>query len=200
MSALDYTPLSIIGRGAFGEVRVCTEKKTNRIVAVKKMKKQEMLLKNQINHVRAERDVLSTVGNPWIVDLYCSFQDSKYLYLVMEFLSGGGKFFENESALPSLFLDLMTVLMKKDILSEEESKFYASELVLAIDSVHKMNYIHRDLKPDNVLLGRDGHIKLSDFGLCKHAVYLISFIQSINQSSNNVFTFSYVLLIKGFEA
>lgn len=64
----------------------------------------------------------------------------------------------------------MTVLMKKDILSETESKFYASELVMAIDSVHKMNYIHRDLKPDNILLGRDGHIKLSDFGLCKHAV------------------------------
>lgn len=64
----------------------------------------------------------------------------------------------------------MTVLMKKDILSEEESKFYASELVMAIDSVHKMNYIHRDLKPDNILIGRDGHIKLSDFGLSKHAV------------------------------
>lgn len=66
----------------------------------------------------------------------------------------------------------MTVLMKKDILTEKESKFYASELVLAIDSVHKMNYIHRDLKPDNVLLGKDGHIKLSDFGLCKHAVVI----------------------------
>ena len=62
----------------------------------------------------------------------------------------------------------MTLLMKKDILTEEESRFYASELVLSIDSVHKMNYIHRDLKPDNVLIGKDGHIKLSDFGLCKH--------------------------------
>ena len=69
-----------------------------------------------------------------------------------------------------VLLDLMTVLMKKDILTEEESKFYASELAMAIDSVHKMNYIHRDLKPDNILLGRDGHIKLSDFGLCTHAV------------------------------
>jgi len=64
----------------------------------------------------------------------------------------------------------MTVLMKKDILTEEESKFYTSELVMAIDSVHKMNYIHRDLKPDNILLGKDGHIKLSDFGLCTTAV------------------------------
>ena len=61
----------------------------------------------------------------------------------------------------------MTVLMKKDILTEEEAKFYIAELIMAVDSVHKMNYIHRDLKPDNVLIGKDGHIKLSDFGLCK---------------------------------
>lgn len=63
----------------------------------------------------------------------------------------------------------MTLLMRKDILSEEESKFYIAEVILAIESVHKLNYIHRDLKPDNVLLDKDGHIKLTDFGLCKHA-------------------------------
>ena len=71
----------------------------------------------------------------------------------MEFLAGG---------------DLMTLLMKKDILTEEEAKFFMAEGILAVDSVHKLNYIHRDLKPDNILIGRDGHIKLSDFGLCKH--------------------------------
>ena len=64
--------------------------------------------------------------------------------------------------------DLMTLLMKKDILSEEEAKFYIAELVLAVDSIHKMNYIHRDLKPDNILIDRKGHLKLSDFGLCKY--------------------------------
>lgn len=63
--------------------------------------------------------------------------------------------------------DLMTLLMKKDILTEEEAKFYIAEAILAVDSVHKMKYIHRDLKPDNILIGKDGHIKLSDFGLCK---------------------------------
>jgi serine/threonine kinase 38 len=107
--------------------------------------------------VRAERDVLATLNNPWIVELLFAFQDAKYLYLVMEYLPGG---------------DLMTVLIKKDILTEEESKFYTAEMILAIDSVHKMNYIHRDLKPDNILIGKDGHLKLSDFGLCKHAVTL----------------------------
>lgn len=71
----------------------------------------------------------------------------------MEFLQGG---------------DLMTLLMEKDILSEEESRFYIAETILAVETVHSLNYIHRDLKPDNLLLGKDGHVKLSDFGLCKH--------------------------------
>ncbi len=71
----------------------------------------------------------------------------------MEYLQGG---------------DLMTLLMEKDILSEEMSRFYIAETILAIESVHSLNYIHRDLKPDNLIIGRDGHIKLSDFGLCKH--------------------------------
>lgn len=75
----------------------------------------------------------------------------------MEYIAGG---------------DLMTLLMKKDILTEEESKFYIAELILAVDSIHKMNFIHRDLKPDNILIDSLGHIKLSDFGLCKHTVKL----------------------------
>lgn len=103
--------------------------------------------------MRAERDILALAKNPWIVELKCSFQDEKHLYLVMEFLQGG---------------DLMTLLMEKDILSEDESRFYIVETILAVESVHKLNYIHRDLKPDNLLIGRDGHVKLSDFGLCKH--------------------------------
>lgn len=69
--------------------------------------------------------------------------------------------------------------MKKDILTEEESKFYLAELILAVDSVHKMNYIHRDLKPDNILLTKDGHIKLSDFGLCKHTVTIFYKVKNI---------------------
>lgn len=76
----------------------------------------------------------------------------------MEYLPGG---------------DLMTLLMKKDILSEEEAKFYIAESILAIDAVHKLSYIHRDLKPDNILIDRNGHIKLTDFGLCKHTVLLL---------------------------
>ena len=82
----DYDPLKIIGRGAFGEVRVCRDKKSREVVAIKKMKKNEMIYKNQVAHVRAERDILALAKNPWIVELKCSFQDDKFLYLVMEFL------------------------------------------------------------------------------------------------------------------
>ncbi len=78
--------MKIIGRGAFGEVRVCRNKKTAEVVAIKKMKKTEMIYKNQVAHVRAERDILALAKNDWIVELKCSFQDEKYLYLVMEFL------------------------------------------------------------------------------------------------------------------
>jgi len=154
VSIKDFEPISIIGKGAYGEVRVCRVRQTGEIVAMKKMKKTEMKSKNQVKHVKAERDILAKANNPWIVELKYSFQDSDYLYLCMEYLPGG---------------DLMTLLMKKDIFTEIEARFYAAEIVLAIDSAHKLNYIHRDLKPDNVLLDSLGHIKLSDFGLCKFA-------------------------------
>jgi len=154
ISVRDFDSISIIGKGAYGEVRLCRVKETGEIVAMKKMKKSEMKCKNQVKHVKAERDVLASANNPWIVELKYSFQDLEHLYLCMEYLPGG---------------DLMTLLMKKEILSEEEARFYTAEMIMAVDSAHKLNYIHRDLKPDNVLLDASGHIKLSDFGLCKFA-------------------------------
>ena len=152
MSVNDFETLTIIGRGAFGEVRVCRKKDDKKIYAMKIMKKSEMLKKNQVQHIRAERDVLALADNPWVVKLHYSFQDDKNLYLVMEYLAGG---------------DLMTILMKYDILTEEQTRFYIAETALAIWSVHQLNYVHRDLKPDNILIDKTGHIRLSDFGLCK---------------------------------
>lgn len=148
----DFDTITIIGRGAFGEVRVCRKKDTKEVFAMKIMKKSEMLKKNQVAHIKAERDVLALADNPWVVKLHYSFQDPQHLYLVMEFLAGG---------------DLMTVLMKYDILTNEQTRFYMAECALAIYSVHQLNYVHRDLKPDNILLDKSGHVKLSDFGLCK---------------------------------
>ena len=170
ISIFDFEPLKIIGKGAFGEVRVCKYIPNGSIVAIKKMKKEEMHKKNQVLHVRAERDVLSEAKNEWIVDLKFSFQDQNYLYLGMEFLPGG---------------DLMSLLMARDILPEQEAKFYAAEIVLAIESVHKLDCIHRDLKPDNVLIDADGHIKLSDFGLSKKLDFKLMDNYSQNDSKGN---------------
>ncbi|KAH6768452.1 AGC cGMP-dependent and protein kinase kinase family protein [Perilla frutescens var. hirtella] len=152
MGADDFEPLTMIGKGAFGEVRICREKSTSHVYAMKKLKKSEMLRRGQVEHVKAERNLLAEVDSNCIVKLYCSFQDEEYLYLIMEYLPGG---------------DMMTLLMRKDTLTEDEARFYVGETVLAIESIHKHNYIHRDIKPDNLLLDRHGHMKLSDFGLCK---------------------------------
>ncbi|XP_004495372.1 uncharacterized protein [Cicer arietinum] len=152
MGADDFELLTMIGKGAFGEVRICREKATGHVYAMKKLKKSEMLRRGQVEHVKAERNLLAEVDSIYIVKLYCSFQDEGYLYLIMEYLPGG---------------DMMTLLMRKDILTEYEARFYVGETILAIESIHKYNYIHRDIKPDNLLLDRNGHMKLSDFGLCK---------------------------------
>lgn len=152
LGADDFQTLSIIGRGAFGEVLLCRQKDTGQVLAMKKLKKTEMLGKHQVLHCRAERNVLTTADNPWVVKLYYSFQDEEYLYLIMEYLPGG---------------DTMELLMKMDTLPEDQVRFYVAETIMAVDSVHQLNYIHRDLKPDNLLLDHRGHLKLSDFGLCK---------------------------------
>lgn len=152
MGVDDFEMLTIIGRGAFGEVRLCREKTTGNVYAMKKLKKAEMLRRGQVEHVKAERNLLAEVDSNCIVKLYCSFQDDEHLYLIMEYLPGG---------------DMMTLLMRKDTLKEDEARFYVGQTVLAIESIHKHNYIHRDIKPDNLLLDRYGHMKLSDFGLCK---------------------------------
>ncbi|PSS15496.1 Serine/threonine-protein kinase [Actinidia chinensis var. chinensis] len=148
----DFELLTIIGRGAFGEVRLCREKKSGNIFAMKKLKKSEMLSRGQVEHVRAERNLLAEVASHFIVKLYYSFQDAEYLYLIMEYLPGG---------------DMMTLLMREETLTETVARFYIAQSVLAIESIHRHNYIHRDIKPDNLLLDKNGHMRLSDFGLCK---------------------------------
>lgn len=150
----DFEPLAIIGRGAFGEVRLVRmrDRFSREVYAMKSMLKEAMIMKNQVGHIRAERDILTESENSWIVTLHYSFQDDRNLYMVMEYLPGG---------------DLMGLLMKEDTFSEDATRFYIAELILAVSSVHALGYIHRDLKPDNVLLDWEGHIKLTDLGLCK---------------------------------
>lgn len=147
----DFEPLAVIGKGAFGEVRIVRLKETGEVFAMKSMVKDSMIKKNQVAHVKAERDALANAANGWVVTLHYSFQDDDNLYLVMDFLPGG---------------DLMTLLIKQDVLPEAAVRFYAAEAIMAIQSVHDLGYIHRDLKPDNLLLDAGGHLKLTDLGLC----------------------------------
>merc|ERR1719192_3238760 len=147
MTVEDFKTVKVIGRGAFGEVRVVRKADDGKVFAMKTMRKKDMIDKNQVAHIRAERNLLAAASNPWLVKLLYSFQDDTYLYLVMEYCAGG---------------DLMTILMRED-----QTRFYISELAEAIHSVHMLKFVHRDLKPDNVLISNQGHIKLSDFGLAK---------------------------------
>ncbi|KAJ7590979.1 kinase-like domain-containing protein [Mycena floridula] len=146
----NFRTVKVIGKGAFGEVRLVQKTDTGKIYAMKTLKKDEMLKKDQLAHVRAERDILAQSNSPWVVQLFYSFQDPSFLYLIMEFLPGG---------------DLMTMLIKYDTFSEDVTRFYIAECVLAIEAVHKLGFIHRDIKPDNILIDKGGHVKLSDFGL-----------------------------------
>ncbi|KAL6309535.1 kinase-like protein [Sparassis latifolia] len=169
----DFRTVKVIGKGAFGEVRVVQKTDTGKIYAMKTLRKDEMLKKDQLAHVRAERDVLAESNSPWVVQLYYSFQDPAYLYLIMEFLPGG---------------DLMTMLIKYDTFTEDVTRFYIAECVLAIEAVHHLGFIHRDIKPDNILIDQYGHIKLSDFGLSTgfHKQHDSSYYQRLLDSANGV--------------
>ncbi|CAI4925401.1 ANM_HP_G0109250.mRNA.1.CDS.1 [Saccharomyces cerevisiae] len=150
LSLEDFHTVKVIGKGAFGEVRLVQKKDTGKIYAMKTLLKSEMYKKDQLAHVKAERDVLAGSDSPWVVSLYYSFQDAQYLYLIMEFLPGG---------------DLMTMLIRWQLFTEDVTRFYMAECILAIETIHKLGFIHRDIKPDNILIDIRGHIKLSDFGL-----------------------------------
>ncbi|KAJ0060760.1 hypothetical protein NL108_000005, partial [Boleophthalmus pectinirostris] len=148
----DFEILKVIGRGAFGEVAVVKVKHTDKVFAMKILNKWEMLKRAETACFREERDVLVNGDCQWITTLHYAFQDDNNLYLVMDYYVGG---------------DLLTLLSKfEDRLPEEMAKFYLAEMVLAIDSVHQLHYVHRDIKPDNILLDMNGHIRLADFGSC----------------------------------
>jgi protein-serine/threonine kinase len=166
----DFRTIRTIGRGAFGVVRVVEKADNGRIFAMKTMRKLDMIRAKQLAHVRSEKDFLSSVSSPWVVELFYSFQDANCLNLVMEYLPGG---------------DMMSLLIKLDIFSEEMARFYMAEAVLAIDSVHEQGFIHRDIKPDNILLDADGHIKLTDFGLSTgfHETHDSDYYQSLFHGS-----------------
>lgn len=180
----NYDIVRVLGKGSFGVVRLVREKsehsgnlrgddcragsteissttsgnnppasirKVKQIFAMKVIRKSDMLRNSQEGHLRAERDFLVASENSrWVVPLVSAFQDNNNLYLVMEYMMGG---------------DFLGLLLREDILDENVAKWYLAEMVLCIEEAHKMNWIHRDVKPDNFLITASGHLKISDFGL-----------------------------------
>lgn len=152
-STTDFEYLRKIGHGAFGVVSLVRSKQSGEVFALKQIRKDAMRKKNHRDRILAEKSLLAGGANTdCVVKLYRTFQDHECLYMVMEYLPGG---------------DLMSHLIRLDSFTEEQTRFYIAQLVEAVHCIHRMGYIHRDVKPDNIVLTREGHLKLIDFGLCK---------------------------------
>lgn len=151
-----FTYYKMLGKGSFGEVFLVKRKGDEQLYAMKVLSKEKIFGKNLIRYALTERNVLSAMNHPFIVKLNYTFQNETKLFLVMEYCPGG---------------DLGKLLIKKKMLSEEETRMYLCELILAFEALHKNMIVFRDLKPDNVVLDADGHVKLTDFGLSKQGVY-----------------------------
>uniref|UniRef100_A0A673JJE0 Rho-associated protein kinase n=1 Tax=Sinocyclocheilus rhinocerous TaxID=307959 RepID=A0A673JJE0_9TELE len=146
----DFDRVKVIGRGAFGEVQLVRHKASQKVYAMKVLSKFEMIKRSDSAFFWEERDIMAFADSPWVVQLCCAFQDDRSLYMVMEYMPGG---------------DLVNLTSTYDV-PEKWAKFYTAEVVLALDAIHSMGFIHRDIKPDNMLLDRYGHLKLADFGTC----------------------------------
>lgn len=152
-SIADYEIISPISKGAFGSVYLAKKKITGEYFAIKVLKKADMVAKNQVKNVRAERAIMmSQADSPFVAKLYFTFQSKNYLYLVMEYLNGG---------------DCAALVKVLGGLPEEWAQKYIAEVLLGVEDLHKKGIVHRDLKPDNLLINQDGHLKLTDFGLSR---------------------------------
>ena len=147
-----FEKIRLLGQGDVGKVYLVRERDTNQIFALKVLSKHEMIKRKKIKRVLTEQEILATSDHPFIVTLYHSFQTEDYLYLCMEYCMGG-----------EFFRALQT--RKSKCIAEDDAKFYASEVVAALEYLHLLGFIYRDLKPENILLHQSGHIMLSDFDL-----------------------------------
>jgi p70 ribosomal S6 kinase len=155
----DFQLLRVLGKGGYGkvlQVRKITGADKDRIFAMKVLKKASLICNQKDTaHTKAERNILEAVKSPFICDLLYAFQTGRKLYLILEYLSGG---------------ELFVHLEREGILMEDAATFYLAEIVVALEHLHSQGIIYRDLKPENILLDFRGHVKLTDFGLCKESI------------------------------
>ncbi|KAJ3386805.1 Serine/threonine kinase [Lobulomyces angularis] len=151
----DFHFVSVLGRGAFGKVMLATEKQTKKLYAIKALKKEFIIQSDDVKSTKLEKrifQVASAAHHPFLINLHSSFQTESRIYFVMEYISGG---------------DLMCHIQDKKRFPSARTKFYACEVLLALEYFHKNNIIYRDLKLDNILMTPEGHIKVADYGICK---------------------------------
>ncbi|XP_067227004.1 microtubule-associated serine/threonine-protein kinase 1 [Chanodichthys erythropterus] len=148
----DFQTIKLISNGAYGAVYLVRHLETRQRFAMKKINKQNLILRNQVQQAFVERDILTFAENPFVVSMFCSFETRRHLCMVMEYVEGG---------------DCATLLKNIGALPVEMARMYFAETVLALEYIHNYGIVHRDLKPDNLLITSMGHIKLTDFGLSK---------------------------------
>ncbi|XP_042353001.1 microtubule-associated serine/threonine-protein kinase 3 isoform X2 [Plectropomus leopardus] len=148
----DFETIKLISNGAYGAVFLVRHKETRQRFAMKKINRQNLMLRNQIQQVFVERDILTFAENPFVVSMFCSFETRRHLCMVMEYVEGG---------------DCANLLKNIGPLPVDMARMYFAETVLALEYLHNYGIVHRDLKPDNLLITSLGHIKLTDFGLSK---------------------------------
>ncbi|XP_051967149.1 microtubule-associated serine/threonine-protein kinase 3-like isoform X7 [Xyrauchen texanus] len=148
----DFETIKLISNGAYGAVYLVRHKETRQRFAMKKINRQNLILRNQIQQVFVERDILTFAENPFVVSMFCSFETRRHLCMVIEYVEGG---------------DCATLLKNMGPLPVDMTMMYFAETVLALEYLHSYGIVHRDLKPDNLLITSMGHIKLTDFGLSK---------------------------------
>ncbi|XP_027012986.1 serine/threonine-protein kinase Sgk2 [Tachysurus fulvidraco] len=152
----DFDFLAVIGKGTFGKVLLAKLKADGKFYAVKVLQKKVILKKKEQKNIMAERNVLlKSLQHPFLVGLHYSFQTSEKLYFVLDYVNGGELFFH---------------LQRERCFSEARARFYTAEVASAIGYLHSLNIIYRDLKPENILLDAQGHVVLTDFGLCKEGL------------------------------
>lgn len=159
----DFRLLKVLGKGTFGKVVVCQEKETGCFYAMKILKKSVLIEKDEVVHTMTENRVLQHCRHPFMTQLRYSFTTPDRLCFVMEYVNGGELFFH---------------LSRERIFSEERTRFYGAEITLALGYLHSQNVVYRDLKLENLLLDKDGHIKIADFGLCKEEMYYGAFTKT----------------------
>ena len=155
VNADDFDMITVIGQGSFGKVVQVRHKKNQQIYAMKMLNKRSIVERGEVEHTKAEKEILQTVKHPFLMCLHYSFQTPDKLYLVMDFVNGGEMFYH---------------LQQEHTFDNLRAKFYAAEIVLGLEYLHQHGIVYRDLKPENLLLDAEGHIKMTDFGLSKQGL------------------------------